>query len=88
MCRSPSATTTASERPEQARVFLEAIRGHPLETLFTLAVATGMRQGEILGPRWADLDGHRLHIRHTLVRMDGVGGWAIRRRRTPAGPSN
>ncbi len=81
--RLPAKTSEAMTplTPEQARDFLEAIRGHPLETLFTLAIATGMRQGEILGLRWADLDGHRLHIRHTLVRMDG--GWWLGDPKTP-----
>ncbi|MDQ5839706.1 MAG: site-specific integrase [Chloroflexota bacterium] len=61
----------AALTPEQARVFLEAIRGHGMEALFTLAIATGMRQGELLGLRWADLEADRLHVRHTLVRMTG-----------------
>lgn len=32
--------------------FLEAIAGHEYETLFTIALFTGMRQGELLGLTW------------------------------------
>ncbi len=42
--------------PAQVRTFLGSIGGDRLETMFTLAVTTGMRQGEILGLRWEDLD--------------------------------
>jgi integrase len=42
--------------PEQARRFLEACRGERLEALFVLAVHTGMRQGELLGLHWEDVD--------------------------------
>lgn len=59
---------------EQARAFLEAVRGHRLEALFAVAIATGLRQGELLGLQWTDvdLDGKRLFVRHALQRVDGV----------------
>lgn len=82
MARNPAAgatlprTSTPEMRPltpAEARCFLEGAQGHPLEALFVLAVTTGMRQGELLGLRWRDLDwsAHRLAVHHTLVRMDG-----------------
>jgi integrase len=37
---------------EQVQQFLLAVRGHKWETLFTLALATGTRQGELLGLKW------------------------------------
>jgi integrase len=40
--------------PEQARTFLEAIRGDRLEALYGAALALGLRQGEALGLRWQD----------------------------------
>jgi integrase len=40
----------------QARAFLEAARGDRLEALFVVAVTAGLREGEILGLRWEDLD--------------------------------
>ena len=57
----------------EARRFLEAASGHPLEPLFILALTTGMRQGELLGLRWRDVDwaARRISVHHTLVRMHG-----------------
>lgn len=59
--------------PAQARALLTAVRGDRLEALFTVAVALGLRQGEILGLRWKDLDleKSRLSVRHQLQRIDG-----------------
>jgi len=57
----------------QVRTFLDAIRGHRLEALFTVAVTTGLRQGELLGLRWSDVDlsGGTLTVRHALQRVEG-----------------
>ncbi len=42
---------------EQVRLFLaEAKRGSPYYRLYLAAITTGMRQGELLGLRWQDLD--------------------------------
>jgi integrase len=41
---------------QQAIRFLEAVRETKHEALFTLAITTGMRQGELLGLRWKDID--------------------------------
>ncbi|MEN8182033.1 MAG: tyrosine-type recombinase/integrase [Myxococcota bacterium] len=35
---------------------LKAARGDRLEALYVLAVATGLRQGELFGLRWKDID--------------------------------
>lgn len=53
----------------QLRVFLDAIRPHRLHPAFHLAAHTGMRRGEVLGLRWADidLDAGRLSVRQALV---------------------
>lgn len=55
--------------PEQAQMFLQKVREHHLEALVTLALATGMRKGEMLGLRWQDIDLEKgsLHIQRTLV---------------------
>jgi integrase len=42
--------------PEQARAFLEAAQGDRFAALYTLALSTGMRQGEMLALRWRDVD--------------------------------
>ena len=52
----PQKREIAPLSPEQARRFLEACRGERLEALFLLAVHTGMRQGELLGLHWEDVD--------------------------------
>jgi integrase len=43
---------------EQGQVhrLLEAAKGNRLEALYILAVTTGMRQGELLGLQWRDID--------------------------------
>ncbi len=55
----------------------EAAQGDPLEALYALALMTGMRQGEILGLRWADLDldAGRLEVHHTLYHARD--GWHL-----------
>jgi integrase len=59
--------------PQQARAFLQAVRGDRLEALYTVALAVGLRQGETLGLRWGDVDLEAgvLHVRHALQRVDG-----------------
>jgi len=54
--------------PEQARRFLDAVRGDRLEALYTVALSLGLRQGEALGLRWRDveLDAGALHVRMAL----------------------
>ncbi len=42
--------------PEEADTFLLATREHRLHALYVLALTTGMRQGELLGLRWSDID--------------------------------
>jgi len=54
--------------PEQARTFLKAVRGDRLEALYVLAIHRGLRQGELLGLRWEDVDleAGTLQVRRTL----------------------
>lgn len=61
--------------PDQARLLLEAARTDRLEALYALAVTTGMRQGELLGLKWEDLDlqARTLQIRRTLSTATGGG---------------
>jgi integrase len=56
---------------EQTQSFLDAVRGHPNEALFVLAVTTGMRRGELAGLKWQDVDLEKgeLHVRRSLVRI-------------------
>ena len=58
---------------EQATRFLDAARSHRLYALFYLAMATGMRRGELLGLYWTDLKGDRLKIERALTLNKGRG---------------
>jgi integrase len=55
---------------EQARILLAGVQGDRLEALYVTALGTGLRQGELLGLRWQDIDLERreLSVRHTLQR--------------------
>jgi len=60
---------------EQAMSFLHAARGDRFEALYILAVTAGLRQGELLGLKWADLDLQKgmLSVRRSLrVDKDGA----------------
>ena len=59
--------------PDEARRFLAAIRGDRLEALYVTAVSTGLRQGELLGLQWSDLDLDKgfVTVRQQLQRIDG-----------------
>jgi integrase len=57
---------------DQARAFLAHVEGERPEALWLLLLTRGMRRGQALGLRWADieLEAGRLAVRSTLV---GVG---------------
>jgi integrase len=59
--------------PKDARVLLDQVKADRLEALYVLAVWTGMRQGEVLGLSWSDvdLDAGLLHVRRQLQRLGG-----------------
>lgn len=63
---------------DQTRRLLEAAQSDPMEALYVLAVMVGMRQGELLGLQWADIDwdAGRLQVRHTLQWQKG-DAWAL-----------
>lgn len=58
---------------EQVRLFLSAASDHHLFGLFSLALLTGLRLGEITGLTWAciDLDRKIIDVRHQLQRVEG-----------------
>jgi integrase len=71
----PSHFEIATLNGEQARAFLDVAASSRLEALFVLAVTTGMRQGELLGLRWrdVDLDTRTLQIRGSMqATSDGL----------------
>lgn len=58
---------------EQAQKLLEAVAGHRLEALYRIALSLGLRRGEVLGLRWADinLDKKTLRVSGALQRVQG-----------------
>ena len=66
--------------PEQAKLFLDSIRGEPLEAFYVLCLTTGMRRGEALVLHWQDVDLERgtVSIRYTLQDLkDGEFAFAL-----------
>jgi integrase len=60
---------------EDVRRLLDVIHGDRLEALVILALATGLRRGELLGLRWEDVDLEQrsLTVRARVNRIHGVG---------------
>ena len=58
---------------DQVKTFLAATQGSRLEALFTLAITSGARQGELLGLTWnkVNLEKGEINIRQALQRVDG-----------------
>lgn len=59
--------------PDEARQFVQAVQQERLEALYLLAIATGLRQGELLGLSWSDIDlaARQLTVRTSLQRING-----------------
>jgi integrase len=67
-----SGATCRTLSPIQVRVLLEAARGIRHEALYVVALHTGLRQGELLGLKWEDVDleGGKLYVRRSLKVAD------------------
>lgn len=65
--------------PDEVATFLASLEseGDRFEALYHVAIGLGLRQGEILGLRWrdVDIDGRRLSVTHTLQRLEG--SWVL-----------
>ena len=59
---------------DELRRLIASLEGDRLEALYVTALATGLRQGELLGLRWQDVDlsDGTVTVRHTLSRI-GAG---------------
>lgn len=57
--------------PEESVRFLDHARAHRLYAAFYLALATGLRRGELLGLRWTDVEGATLVVRQQLILSQG-----------------
>lgn len=60
----------------QITAFLKAIQGHRFETLYTVTLFTGMREGEVMGLMWdcVDFEAGTITINKQLQRLRGNGG--------------
>jgi integrase len=58
LSRPPNALRTEGRTltPDQARQFLDTLKGHRHAALFALLLSTGLRRGEALGLMWTDFD--------------------------------
>ncbi|MCD7806018.1 MAG: site-specific integrase [Lachnospiraceae bacterium] len=63
---------------EQQALYLKYAEKSYLSGLLKLAIQTGMRNGELRGLLWSDIDfkNRVIHVRHTLCPQEG-GGWRI-----------
>ena len=58
--------------PQQVRTFLKTAEPHRLYAAFYLALATGMRHGEVLGLRWQDVEGDIITVRQSVITVRGA----------------
>jgi integrase len=72
-------------RPEQVQAILNKLRGRSIYLIAALAIATGMRRGELLALRWKDIDtdGARLRVEPSVAASFS----SLRRRSMAAGRS-
>lgn len=65
---------------------LIATQGSPYQALYHLAITSGMRQGELFGLKWADLQwgSGTLHIQRQVQKVPGVG-WSFVEPKTRSG---
>jgi integrase len=70
----------------QVNQFLVSIQGHKNENLYYMALATGMRRGELLGLKWQDVDwkNHRILIKRQVCNPQG-GGFVFQEPKTSLG---
>lgn len=68
-----SRVSTEYLNPAEAAQLIEALKGAQIEGLVKLALATGMRIGEVTGLRWKDIDESEATIR-VEVQLQRIGG--------------
>lgn len=55
-------------KPHEIRAFLENVTGRKYQVFFKLAIMSGVRQGELIGLKWTDIDwiNSQVHIQRTF----------------------
>lgn len=58
---------------DQAKLFLATVENHRWYPMYVLAITMGMREGEILGLHWEDVDfkNREINVSHTVNYIDG-----------------
>jgi len=56
--------------PPQVKAFLSKAKGQKYQTMFKLAIFGGLRQGELLGLKWSDVDweNSQVHVQRTYTK--------------------
>lgn len=62
-----------SLNPDEVRSLLASVEDDPFGPLYVLSIASGLRQGELLGLRWSDMDleSRTVSVRRALQRVNG-----------------
>lgn len=71
--------------PDEIHRLLEAAQGDRYEALYVIAVTTGLRSGELLGLRWADIDLAVAELHVTQQAQRTSEGWAFTEPKTGKG---
>ena len=63
----------------EQKLFLKTIKGTSNYNQYALLLQTGLRTGEMIGLRWADVDFEKrlLHIRRTMEYRHSIGDWRV-----------
>ena len=58
--------------PDEARAFVQAVAGHRWAGAYLTALTLGLREGELLGVKWSDVDfaARTLHVNQTIQRIE------------------
>jgi integrase len=82
--RAPAVSGGRALTLAQVQSLLVAASGQRIEALLYVAVTTGLRQGEMLGLQWADIDWQRstLAVRRALRRLPAGGGLVLQETKT------
>jgi integrase len=74
--------------PEQITAVLDALKGHTLHPVVSLALATGMRRGELLALQWPDIDLSAATLRVERSLEETKAGLRIKPPKTKRGRRN
>jgi integrase len=71
----------------EAKAVLDTLVGHSLHLIASLALATGMRRGELLALQWCDIDLDRATLRVERSVEETRRGLRVKPPKTKRGPS-